>query len=233
MTSPSLFSTLPDRDAQQLKLELAPSVSWSVDDYALTAANKDAFEGVMCWPEWPARGMVLQGERGAGKTHLAHVWAHKNGACFLRPRAWSMSSLPSHQPVVIEDVDQDGHDEEALFHVLNRVRAGEQDALITSRAEPVIWQHGRADITSRLRMLPVVRLLPPDMDTMTRLLCKQLADYDLALEPNLLAEAVKELPRSYAVLLSFVRCLADQTLGRQSKITRVRLAEALQRTLSY
>ena len=35
------------------------------------------------WPDWPMRRLAVVGPQGAGKTHLAHVWAARAGAAIL------------------------------------------------------------------------------------------------------------------------------------------------------
>jgi AAA+ superfamily predicted ATPase len=47
---------------------------------SVTGSNAAALAQVDAWRDWPFGKLVLVGPEGAGKTHLAHVWAARAGA---------------------------------------------------------------------------------------------------------------------------------------------------------
>ena len=41
------------------------------EDFFVAEANRDAVEWIDRWPDWPGPGLVIHGDRGCGKSHLA------------------------------------------------------------------------------------------------------------------------------------------------------------------
>src|ERR1700739_2994843 len=67
----------------QLAFDLArPKLLGRVDFFA-SAANTAALSWIERWPDWPSSVLVLHGDQGAGKTHLAHLWCERAGATLL------------------------------------------------------------------------------------------------------------------------------------------------------
>src|SRR5690606_40519358 len=66
--------------ARQLVLDLPARPALGRDAFFVAPANALALAQIDAWPDWPARRMAVVGPGGAGKTHLAHVWAARAGA---------------------------------------------------------------------------------------------------------------------------------------------------------
>jgi hypothetical protein len=67
--------------AEQLVFDLPVRPAMGRDDFFVTGSNAGALAQVDGWRDWPFGKLVLVGPEGAGKTHLAHVWAAaKRGA---------------------------------------------------------------------------------------------------------------------------------------------------------
>jgi hypothetical protein len=65
---------------QQLAFDLPARPALEREDFFVSVANAQAVALIEGWRDWPARKLALSGPRGAGKTHLAHVWAARAGA---------------------------------------------------------------------------------------------------------------------------------------------------------
>jgi hypothetical protein len=66
--------------AEQLVFDLPVRPAMGRDDFFVTGSNAAALAQVDGWRDWPFGKLVLVGPEGAGKTHLAHVWAAGSGA---------------------------------------------------------------------------------------------------------------------------------------------------------
>ena len=66
--------------AEQLSFDLPVRAALGREDFFVSPANAEAVAMVEGWQGWPSRKLVLTGPAGAGKTHLAHVWAGLAGA---------------------------------------------------------------------------------------------------------------------------------------------------------
>ena len=57
------------------------------------APNQAALAMVERWPDWPDRALALIGPEGAGKSHLAAIWAEIAGARRVSARALGETNL--------------------------------------------------------------------------------------------------------------------------------------------
>src|SRR4030088_1221096 len=92
---------------RQLALSLGHAESFARDDFIAGGSNKAALALVTRWPDWPSGIVALVGPEGAGKSHLAAIWADIAGARFLAARALAGAHLPTSLAtgaLVLEDV---------------------------------------------------------------------------------------------------------------------------------
>ena len=86
--------------------------------------------------------------------------------------------------LVVEDVAAGSFEEKALFHLLNLAREQEAFVMLTARTPPATF--AIADLTSRLKALPVVAIAPPDDGLLRAVLLKLFSDRQLAVDEALL-----------------------------------------------
>ena len=150
---------------RQLVLALGHAVSFAREDFLRGPSNSTALTLVERWPDWPDRIMLLTGPEGAGKSHLASIWAETAGARSLAARSIGEANLPAAfatGALVLEDLAEGRFDERALFHLINAAREERAFVLITARSPPAGWNIAVPDLASRLRVLPAVTLAAPD-----------------------------------------------------------------------
>src|SRR5450631_1701493 len=173
---------------RQLVLALDHAVSFAREDFLRGPSNAAALTLVEQWPDWPDRIMALVGPQGCGKSHLAAIWAETTGARVLAAKLLPETDLPgalATGALVVEDLEPQGLDERALFHLINLAREEGAYILLTARASPAGFQVGIHDLHSRLRAVPSVVLTAPD-DALLRLLIGKLAaDRQLAVDETI------------------------------------------------
>ena len=81
---------------RQLAFDLPVGEAYRRADFFISPANAEALSGVEAWRDWPAGKMLLIGPIGAGKTHLAHLWAETAGAKIIAAR-----NLLGYEPAVL------------------------------------------------------------------------------------------------------------------------------------
>src|SRR5258706_15243471 len=74
------------RPPMQLALALDHAESHAREDFLAGPSNAAALSLVERWPDWPSRTVLLRGPEGAGKSHLAAIWARQAGARILSAR---------------------------------------------------------------------------------------------------------------------------------------------------
>jgi chromosomal replication initiation ATPase DnaA len=214
---------------RQLALALAHDESFAREDFLAGASNADALKLIERWPDWPDRALALVGPEGAGKSHLAAIWAEASGARRLSARALGETDLLhalATGALVVEDVADDLN-ERALFHLINLMREEEAYLLITARAAPGRWTVALPDLASRLRAIPAVTLTAPDDALLRAVLLKLFADRQLGVDESLISYLVTRIERSFAAARAAVELLDHEALRLKRPVTRALAAEVL------
>jgi chromosomal replication initiation ATPase DnaA len=217
---------------RQLAFDLPVDSRHGVEDFLIGPSNEVAYGLVEAWPHWPEAWLRLTGPDGAGKTHLAAIWAQ-------RAHAWTVSAaevvdakvphLVSGGALVIEDCDRGLKDEAALFHLMNAVKARGGHLLLTARAAPDQWGLRVPDLLSRLRLAPEARIEPPDDALLRAVLVKLFIDRQLVVDTGLIDMLALRMERSFAAARALVDLLDRLSLERGRRVTRPLATEALER----
>ena len=185
---------------RQLALALPHAENFAREDFLSGPPNEAALGLIERWPDWPDRALAIVGPEGAGKSHLAAIWADIAGARRVSARVIGETNLPgalATGALVIEDASSD-LDERALFHLLNLMRQQDAFVLMTARTPPAMWRVELADLASRLRAIPTVQLRPPDDALLRAVMVKLFADRQLAVDEALIAYLSTRIERSFA-----------------------------------
>lgn len=213
---------------RQLAFELPIPPRMGVEDFLVGPTNEDAFETILRWPDWPDSVLRLEGPEGAGKTHLASIWATRAHGWLVPCSEVTTERAPdllAAGAIVIEDVDRLLADEAGLFHLLNLARERRTGVLLTARAPLDAWQVSTPDLRSRLRLAPRVGLAQPD-DTLLRiLLVKRFLDRQIVVDASVVNYLADRIERSFAAIDAAVVHLDRLALGNGRRITRALAGE--------
>lgn len=236
--SPATGRPPPDRPAaarpdapRQLPLDLPVDTRFAAEDFLVGPANAQAFAMIDAWPAWPDALLRLIGPEGAGKTHLAAIWAARAGARVVPVAgvtADTVEELAAHGAIVIEDADLGPRDEHALFHLLNAVRrkgieqgtGSGASMLVTARSRPEDWGLATPDLLSRLRLSPSVAIDAPDDALLRAVLVKLFADRQLAVDISVVEALARRMERSLAAARTLVGILDRESLSDGRRVTR-------------
>ncbi len=212
------------RQSAQLALDLAGDPSYAVEDFIVGPSNDDAYALIEGWPNWPDPALVLIGPEGAGKTHLAAIWAERSHAWRVLSSDVTQARVPelaSSGALVIEDCDLRRMDETALFHLLNLIRSRSGAVVLTARTAPDAWGIATPDLLSRLRLAPSVRIHAPDDQLLKALLFKLFIDRQLIVDTGVIEAVAMRIPRSFAQARAVVNAIDRASLERGRRVTRV------------
>ncbi len=213
---------------RQLALALDHAESFAREDFLAGPSNAAALRLIESWPDWPARVIALVGPPGAGKSHLAAIWALQAGARFIAGRALDAALLPAALAtgaLVVEDLSAGSFDERAMFHLINMAREEAAFVLVTARSAPASWPVAMADLASRLRAIPVVTLSAPDDALLRAVIVKLFADRQLAVEESLVGYLLTHIERSFPAARAAVEALDREALSRGRLVNRALAAE--------
>jgi chromosomal replication initiation ATPase DnaA len=215
---------------RQLAFALPHAESLTRDNFLEGPANEAGLTLIESWPDWPNRIMLLTGEEGSGKSHLAAIWAELSGARSTSAHALTPASVPATLAtgaLVVEDLKPADFDERALFHLMNLAREDAAFVLITSRLAPSAFEIELRDLRSRLRAVPVVSLSPPDDHLFRALIVKFCADRQLTVDEAVVSYLANRIERSYAAARQAVELLDTEALRLGRPVTRALAAELL------
>ena len=215
--------------ARQLIFDLPPRPAMGRDDFFVSDANASAVALIDGWRDWPNGKMVLTGPPGAGKTHLAHVWAAQTGARILAAGGpFDLSDLPAALVLErCEEVAGDAAAEEGLFHLHNACVAQGVPMLYTARRAPSRWGMRLPDLASRMAQAGLAHIDPPDDQLLMMVLVKQAADRNMTLTPATLAQITARMPRDFAAIAELIQQADALALSEKKPVTRAHLRAAL------
>ncbi len=190
----------------QLPLPLGWKAARGQKDFFVSAANAEAVRFLDGWATWPVPVALLVGPRGAGKSHLGHIFARRANARLL------------------DDADMSATDE-ALFHAWNEAVDSRRPLLLTARSAPADWHIALPDLRSRLAATPMVRIGPPDDALLAHVFAKLWRDRGITPPPDLAPYVLRRIPRSFEALGAAVEALDAAALAQRRPLS-VPLARA-------
>lgn len=213
---------------RQLAFDLPNAEAMTREHFFVAPSNALALAAVEGWHGWPGRKQLIVGPEGAGKTHLAHIWAALTGAVILSAPDLAVADLASlsGRAVVVEDADRIAGAETQLFHLHNLATATGA-LLLTARTPPRDWGLTLADLKSRMQATPIARLDGPDDALLSAVLVKLFADRQVAVPANLIPYLVSRMPRSIGAARALVAALDAHALAAGRPITRALAGEVL------
>ncbi|MCW1954339.1 MAG: chromosomal replication initiator DnaA [Roseobacter sp.] len=218
--------------ARQLTFDLPTLQALGRDDFFVSPTNAGAVAMIEHWQSWPARKLLLIGPEGAGKTHLAHVWAGLSGATLLEASALREADIPrlARGSVAVENIPEIAANpdaQNALFHLHNLTLAEGHSLLFTATGEAQTWGLTLPDLTSRMQGTPAVALGAPDDALLAAVLMKLFADRQLSPRPEVLAYLTKHMERSFAAARALVQEIDSLALSEGREVSRKLAAEVL------
>jgi len=181
------------------------------DDFIRCQCNVDAHRAVYNTEMWPDKRLLILGDAGSGKTHLANIWADINGAEVLNPSAEPLFA----RPLVIENIDQIV-DESMLFHHLNTAHQKSLPILMTAQN---IKKYQLPDLNSRINSCYKSIIKEPSIELLKVILLKSLCDRQLKIGNDVLEYIVVRMQRSFFYVKMLVAQLDQASAKEKRNIT--------------
>ncbi|MCD9148864.1 P-loop NTPase family protein [Pseudophaeobacter flagellatus] len=211
--------------ARQLSFDLPVKPTLGRDDFFVAPSNAMAVALLDPAFAWPSGKLVLTGPAGAGKTHLAHVWANQADARILSASSLREDQVPAlaQCPLVVEDVPAIAGNLEAqnaLFHLHNLVLSSGHALMLTGRAAPNLWQLTLPDLQSRVQAATHAELQAPDDALLAVVLAKLFNDRQVTPKPDVIPYLVAHMDRSFAAAALIVDQLDNLSLSEGRTLSR-------------
>lgn len=216
----------------QLSFDLPAKTALGREAFYVSPANATAVGMVENWASWPNRKLAVIGPSGAGKTHLAHVWAEMAAGQIVPAIALPRLDIPAlaRSNIAVEDVAMIAGNEEAevaLFHLHNLALAEGRSLLLTAHVPPSRWGLRLPDLKSRMEGTASVIVETPDDALLSAVLMKLFADRQLSPTPDTLPYLLRRIDRSFDMARQVVSALDAAALSEGREINRKLAADVL------
>ncbi|MBE1237839.1 DnaA regulatory inactivator Hda [Phaeovibrio sulfidiphilus] len=213
--------------AEQLCLDLPLPPALGREHYMVGDCNRAAVALVDLWPDWPSRVLLLHGPAGAGKTHLARVFATCSEARILTADILAVEDPVSlfqgaSRAAVLEDVDRllgsGAVSENLLFHLVNAATQESGTVLMTARTPPAAWTLHLPDLRTRLKGALSCALEEPDDALFAAVVLKHFDDRGIRISRQALNYLLLRLERRLSVAREVVRRADAAALGANTSV---------------
>jgi chromosomal replication initiation ATPase DnaA len=211
-----------DQETKQLAFDLPYREGFGRADFFVSVANAAALDWIDRWPKWPSPVLLLYGPRGAGKTHLAHLWCERANAVWRAGESLAEDQVATvFDPGDINVIIDDAHyaSESALLHMFNACLETGGNLLLTSSQSPSDWHLRLPDLASRLRAVPSIGIGEPDDSLLGAVLTKHFADRQVRVTPEVITYLLRHIERSFAAAARISAALDQAALDRDCAIT--------------
>jgi chromosomal replication initiation ATPase DnaA len=181
---------------QTLGIFLEPE--YTSEDFIVTNSNIEAFRSLSNTHLWPENRMLILGEEGSGKTHLAGIFQY----------LYSNSLVCEN----IESIE----DEEYLFHLINSSKTMNCSLLLTAATLP---RFRLKDLQSRINATHKVLIKPADDYLLRIILSKHFADRQLPVKEEIIDYILSHAGRSYKTIKQTVNSIDKLSLAAKRNIT--------------
>ena len=207
--------------SEQLALDFPSRQAFGRTNFWVAPCNQEAIAWIDKYPAWPMHALLIYGEAGSGKTHLAAIFSQER----IEAKDLTEDFLPQSDKVVVENLEE-LQDEKALFHLFNRMQEQNGGLLMTARKVP---QFNLPDLQSRIGMTPKAEIKMPDEQTISSVCAKMFADKQALVEPAVLMYIATRVPRSFDVVRKVVNTADELSLANGRKITIYLVKEAIEK----
>lgn len=206
---------------EQLALEFPSRQAYGRENFWVASCNQEAISWIDNYPDWPMHALLIYGEEGSGKTHLASIFSEER----IEAKDLTEDFIPQSQKVVVENLEE-LQDEKALFHLFNRMQEKQGGLLMTARKIP---QFALPDLQSRIGMTPKAEIQMPDDKTIMSVCAKMFTDKQAVVEPVVLMYIATRVSRSFAAVQKVVNMTDELSLAKGRRITIYLVKEAIEK----
>ena len=207
--------------SEQLALDFPARQAFGRSDFWVAPCNQEAIAWIDKYPDWPMHALLIYGEAGSGKTHLATIFSAER----IDAKDLKEDFMPTSNKVVVENLEELSN-EEALFHLFNRMCELGGGLLMTAQRVP---QFKLPDLQSRIGMTPKAEIQMPDDQTIMSICAKMFSDKQAIVEPAVLSYIVTRVPRSFNAVRKVVDMVDEISLAKGRRITIYLVKEAMEK----
>lgn len=204
----------------QLPLIFSYRKAFGREDFVVAPCNQEAVSWIDKWPNWPVPAVLIYGESGSGKTHLASIFSEYR----LDAKELTDDFMPFFQKKIVVENLENLSSEIALFHLFNFVRDLGGSLLLTARRVP---EFALPDLRSRMMAVPKAPIGMPDENFVLAVLAQAFEERHILVDESVLSYAVRHMSRSFRDIRQVIATADALSLAEGRKITVPVMREAI------
>ena len=205
---------------EQLVLDFPSRPAFGRSNFWVAPCNQEAIAWIDRYPEWPMHALLIYGETGSGKTHLASIFSEVK----IAAKDLTEDFIPEQEKIVVENLEE-LQNEKALFHLFNRIQEKQGGLLLTARQVP---QFQLPDLQTRIAMTPKAEIQMPDENTIVSVCAKMFADKQAVVVLAVLTYIATHIPRSFEAVSKVVNAVDTLSLSKGRRITIYLVKEVIE-----
>ncbi|WP_339041289.1 hypothetical protein [Candidatus Lariskella endosymbiont of Hedychridium roseum] len=198
----------------QQVLPLVYKSNYNPYDFVVSLCNLEAYNAVTRDNIWPHNRLIIVGEKGSGKSHLANIWGTRKNAVYVGQQT-NLLSLEYSKNLIFENVETCS-DERALLYLINFALENEISLLMTT-ASPL--QCLIPDLKSRINSTYHIFIKTPCLDLIKALLIKHFSDKQISVSLNVIEYISCRIEGSFSSILDIVEYFDRIALEKRREIT--------------
>tara|TARA_Y100000590_G_scaffold98506_1_gene112137 strand:+ start:1819 stop:2547 length:729 start_codon:yes stop_codon:yes gene_type:complete len=215
----------------QLLFNLERKKIYEKDDFLVFESNKEVFKLINEWPNWSSRKIIIFGDKGTGKTHLAKIWQKKTSAIILNLNKFKKIKFENFflkkNIFIIEDIvnffdkinkKEKDNLEKNLLHFYNLIEEKKGYLLLTALTPPKLWGISLPDLKSRILSSIAIKIKKPEDELLSSVLVKLFIDKQILIDKKIIKFIVYRSERSFSNLQNIVNKIDEQSLITKKKI---------------
>ncbi|MDR3179660.1 MAG: hypothetical protein LBT70_02065 [Holosporaceae bacterium] len=198
------------------------NLSWS--DFVDSYENREAIMCLMQWPNWNANGVIIYGDAGVGKTHIANLWAQTANAVYVLRHSLNRdprSLFDAKCNFIIDNFDDflNVQNYDWIFHFFNIAKEKNKYFLLLSRNHPLLWKIPLNDLRSRLFTLTTIQMKNPEDELLFKIAKKISRDWGIAIADEAIRYLIRIVDRNVSSVTNTLRIFDKIALQNQRAIT--------------
>ena len=202
------------------------------ENYIVGDSNINAIKWIDKYPHWKSSGLIIEGPKSSGKSHLVRVWQRKSNCNIFESEKVNNEEINANdnKNLAIENLENIKN-YEFFLHLLNYKKEKKLKYLLTTTYSIGSLNIQLKDIKSRLLELPKANISLPSDKLLKGLIVKLLKDKGVVITSKLLEYTINRIERSYEAVNFFVQDLNKISLEKKKNISISLIKEILEKEL--
>lgn len=190
------------------------------ESYIVGDSNINAIKWIDKYPCWQSSGLIIEGPKSSGKSHLVNLWQKKSNCNIFSSEQIDNEVINTNdnRNIAIENFENIKN-YEFLLHLLNYKKEKKLKYLLTTSHNIITLNINLKDIKSRLLELPKVKITLPSDELLEGLIIKLLKDKGVIITKKLVSYVIARIERSYEAVNLFIQDLNNISLEKKKKIS--------------